>query len=456
MALTKYPEGSLRELWIIAFPLMLNALSMVVMIFADRLFLAHFSAEAHNAAVGATTLGWAFIFGWISLAGISEVFVAQYNGAGMKSRLGEPVWQMIWVSLASIAFFVPLSIWGTRWIFGVGSDAILEREYFQIMVIFGPFYALQAALIGFFIGQGKTRIISWIIIGANIINIALDALLIFGVDGLCEPMGVAGAAIATSMATVFQCFVLLLLFLSRSNRAHHGTGCWRVRWDLLVESVKVGAPMAVFAVFEFSGYGIYYAMMKGQGADYITITGVCQSILILFMFFPEGMNKGTATVVGNLIGARRSHLISKVMVSGYKLNAIFLVALLLSFSFGFPLILEWFLPHANSAFVEEISATLRVGLMITAAYVFFESLRLQFAGVLTAAGDTVFLFLAGVGCVWVLMLLPVYVGVVVYGASVEFALMMWIVYSFFACLLYYFRIGTGKWQTLSITSEIPQ
>src|SRR5258706_90143 len=111
MALTKYEEGSLRELCAIAFPLMISSFSAMTMFFVDRLMLAHYSTEAFNAAVSSMTLGWSFIFGWLILGSISEVFVAQYNGSGQKDRFGEPVWQMIWLGIISIAFFIPFSWW---------------------------------------------------------------------------------------------------------------------------------------------------------------------------------------------------------------------------------------------------------------------------------------------------------------------------------------------------------
>lgn len=53
----------------------------MAMMFVDRLLLARFSLEAHNIAVEAVNLGWAFQNGWISLAAISQIFVAQYVGA---------------------------------------------------------------------------------------------------------------------------------------------------------------------------------------------------------------------------------------------------------------------------------------------------------------------------------------------------------------------------------------
>src|SRR5262245_38661184 len=117
MALTKYQEGSLKELWSISFPLMITSFSVMLMLFVDRLMLAHYGIEAHNAAVTATTLGWAFLFGAGALTGIAEVFVAQYNGANQKQRLGEPVWQMIWLSLGTALCFIPLALWGTNLFF---------------------------------------------------------------------------------------------------------------------------------------------------------------------------------------------------------------------------------------------------------------------------------------------------------------------------------------------------
>ena len=50
-SLTRYPEGSIRELWTISFPLMVSTFAMLFMIFTDRIFLAHYSIDAMNASV---------------------------------------------------------------------------------------------------------------------------------------------------------------------------------------------------------------------------------------------------------------------------------------------------------------------------------------------------------------------------------------------------------------------
>src|SRR5579871_2099171 len=117
-SLTRYPEGSVRELWTISFPLMISTLAMLSMIFTDRIFLAHYSLGALNASVNAGTLAWAFMAGIGMITAMSEVFVAQYNGAKLFDRIGSPVWQMIWFSVFSFLISVPLAIWGAPLFFG--------------------------------------------------------------------------------------------------------------------------------------------------------------------------------------------------------------------------------------------------------------------------------------------------------------------------------------------------
>jgi MATE family multidrug resistance protein len=449
MALTKHEEGSLRELAAISFPLMLSSLSVLFMVFADRWFLAQYSISAHNAAVSATTFAWGFIFGWMSLAGIAEVFVAQYNGAGLRHKLGEPVWQMIWLSVLSWSFFLPVSFWGTDLLFGEGVESVLERDYFRIMVLYGPFYALEGALCSFFVGQGQIKLVTCSVLAANLCNILLDWLLIFGVEGWIPSMGVKGAAIATNMATLLQGLILGAVFLSKRNRLECGTTRWRPRLKPFLECVKIGLPTSIVIVAELTAYGLYYAIMKERGPVHITVAGICQTFIILFFFFAEGSYKATAAIAGNMIGAARSQFISKVMRAGMILNVCFLAFLILCCFFGSGAILEQFLPFAEPQFIEEVKTPLEISLVLFAFYLFFESLRMQAAGILTASGDTVFLLRWGVVLVWSCMLLPVYISIGREGASVIMGAVACVFYSVVAWAVYFWRIKRNLQSTIA-------
>ncbi|WP_420421087.1 MATE family efflux transporter [Simkania sp.] len=152
-------EGSLRQLWKVSCSLMVSFFSMVAMIFCDRLYLANYSASSLSAAVSAGTFWWATTFAVVTLCSMAEVFVAQYNGAKKHQKLGEPVWQMIWLALISIIFFFLLGTVVNDSLYRIGFFNADELAYFKWNNYFAPSFAFLAAISAFFIGQGKTRII---------------------------------------------------------------------------------------------------------------------------------------------------------------------------------------------------------------------------------------------------------------------------------------------------------
>lgn len=446
MALTKYEEGSLRELASLAFPLMLTSFSVMFMLFIDRLMLANYSTSALNAAVNASTLGWAFLIGTSILTGIAEVFVAQYNGAGEKRKLGSPVWQMIWLSLATSILYIPLMFWGGDYLYGAST---MEATYFNWMMIFGPFFPLYAAISAFFIGRGKTALVTLLAIIGNIINIGLDYVLIFGIDGIVQPMGLKGAAIATFAGTLIQIVVLGLVFINKNNRTQYGTSDYQINPKLFWQCIKIGFPGSVFVALELVAWAVFYWQMTKVGEAYITIAGICQSIIILFYFFNEGMTKAIMTVSGNLIGAQKPHLISKALMSGVRLTIIFFTGLLVFFLIYPDWLISKFLPE-NSILTQAFYDSLLNCMFIMVLYLFGEGLRALLWGVLTAAGDTIFLFLSGTLSIWILLVVPVHYLIVKGGGSNELASLICLFYSIGACGVYAWRYVNGKWRAIEL------
>lgn len=447
MALTKHEEGSLRELWAIAFPLMLSSFSVMSMLFVDRVLLARYSTAAFNASVNASTVGWAFVFSWMVLTGIAEVFVAQYNGANQKHKLGEPVWQMIWLSLFSSLFFIPLGIWGGPLLFQLSPYVTLESEYFKWMMLFGPSFTLYTALCSFFVGQGKTYLITAIAIIANVVNAGLDYVLIFGIEGYTPSLGITGAVVATCGSSLFQVVILWIIFLKPIHREENGTANYHFQPDLFLKCLKVGIPSSVFVAIEVFGWAAFYSMMTVMGERYITVAGINQSIVIMFYFFAEGISKATSAIVGNFIGARATHQVAKVVKAGVILNLIFFLILLGVFSCMENTLMTLFLPEASAELVNSMGNTLFICLMCSAFYLFFEGLRYTLSGVLTAAGDTIFLLVAGSLSVWLLFVIPVYLAMMYFGASVETAMYLGVFYSCGVCVIYLWRFLEGHWKT---------
>ena len=208
------------------------------MLFVDRVFLSFYSNEAFNASINASTASWALLVFFLSISSIATtVFVSQYHGTGNKKKQGEMTWQMLWLGLFTIPLFIFISAYAPDWIWPPGR---LEKNYFRWASFFGFAYVLYGAFSGFFIGQGKTKMVSLLSLATNIVNILFDFLLIFGVEGIIPAYGISGAAVATSLSMVFQTVVLGCIFFNRENRETKGTTHWRFKEKAVFERVEGG------------------------------------------------------------------------------------------------------------------------------------------------------------------------------------------------------------------------
>jgi MATE family multidrug resistance protein len=446
MTFNRYPEGSIRQLWLIALPLIMSSLSSMAMLFVDRLVLARLTLEAHNAAVEATNLGWAFLAGWSSLASVTQIFVAQNNGAGQRHLLGHPVWQMIWLGLFSVLIFSPIALWGPTVFFGTDESFEMQRSYFFWMLLFGPSHGLFTALCGFFIGQGKTTITSIAVVVGNLMNSFLCYFLVFGWEGVFPSLGVMGAAIATNTAVIGQILILSCAFFKRSNREVFGTGHWKWNPMLFKQCVRVGLPGAFFSLLEVTGWAIFYKMMASLGKNHLTVAGIVQNILILFNFFGDGLSRAVSTLSGNALGAKRTEAVFKIVRSGFILMSCFAICFALLLWGTHQLIIDWFLDPSLSSEQSLLFSSLVFGLGNAVIYKYLEGIRLVISGALNAAADTFFLLIGGTCSIWLFMVLPIYTFVVRQQGSIEMALGLCSLYTLLAASLYAWRFYSRAWQ----------
>ena len=459
--------GSLKELWALSFPLMISFLSLFAMIFVDRVFLSFYSTATLNAATSAGTFCWAFLLGWTTMASLAEVFVAQYNGSKQFHKLGEPVWQMIWLGAISILFFMPMGIWGGDLIYGTKSPSNLENSYFTITMFFGPASVFLAALTAFFVGQGKTAIIKWLALFGNLINIILDPILIFGIKGVIPSMGINGACIATGIGIIAQVIVMACIFLSKKNQENYKSFDWAFKFKAFKQCVRIGLPPACFIFFELFGWAMFYKMMQQISTTHILVASICQSVLLLFVFFGMGLEKGSAAVAANLIGSERIEKVKNVLISGIKLTAIFTLFIAFFFWMWPELLMNLFFknPQAfdahfqdlnllNSEQLVQIKRLVKIGLIFTGLHMTTEYIRWLLSGILTAAGDTMFLMISGTLCVWLFILAPTYFFIMKPKASVEYAFIIWVGYSLIATSISLIRFYKGKWKRKALVIQL--
>lgn len=447
--LTPYPQGSLRELWQISFPLIISLMSASLMLFLDRLFLAHDSLTALNAAAHAGALVQFLQFWAIATVSIAEVFVGRYNGAGRKEKLGQPIWQMIWFSLGTFILYIPIGLWAGPYVFLNETYQEQEIAFFQILTCFIPFSSLSAAVAAFYIGQGKVKFVTGMMLLANGLNILLDIILIFGVSPWIPPMGIAGAAWGTGIAQMCQAIVLLIAFLWPVNQQRYGTGRWQFNKRLFRSCLYIGLPNAVAHSLEILVWVLIFDLMAQLGSDYMTVVAISQSILFLFTFMTEGISKGATAIASNFMGSQQQHLVWKLLVSGVKFYVGMFVLLggLLVWHPDF--LFQWFLPEAH-LLSPATHETLCAACFWVWIFFFFDGISWLLIGLLTAAGDTRFVMKVGGAGPLLFALLPVYLFVFKWGASPHITWLLIAMYALVSALIYFWRFRSEKWKEVAL------
>ena len=92
-------QASLKELWLLSYPLIITMAAQVVMQFADRMFLAWHSHEALAACVPAGALALTFASMFMGVASYTSVFVSQYHAKKKFASVTISLWQGVLISV---------------------------------------------------------------------------------------------------------------------------------------------------------------------------------------------------------------------------------------------------------------------------------------------------------------------------------------------------------------------
>jgi MATE family multidrug resistance protein len=425
-----YGLGSLKETLMLSLPLMLTALTLYLIYVVDRFILACHSLDALNAGVQVSALTWAIWGGITIMAGMSEISIAQCRLMQALS-IGKAIWNSIWLCVLSCALLTPIAIGFAHRLYPTGST---EYDYFFWSMVFGVFQPLSYALSTFFVGLGKTRLVLFLSLATVVWNGLFDYLLIFGIPGWIPSLGAKGVAIAGGLSLGLQTALLLLVFLRKKNRRSYGTGDWKPDVDVFIKSMKIAGPMGILYNLELWGWSIFYTMMAKTSSLHITISSLCQSVVLLFTFISEGLYRGTLLQANKCLAFDLDKPLKRIFNSA-------LIILCASFCLQILVLLinPKFVLNSVSPPTEEIQSllpTFTICAALAFIYVFFQGMQWILSGFLCAVGQTLPVMVVGSCCLFGLLVFPTYFMIQSNGYPVEWAWILVVFYTISCCSFY--------------------
>jgi len=376
----------LRELWQLAWPLVMTQLGFMMLGVVDTLLLGHLSVEALGASALANMWGWGSLaLGMGAVLGMDPLVSQAHgdrDGAGAALALQRGIVVAVAMSIPVTAFW---ALTGPGLVL-LGQDPVIASMAQTYNAIRAPsvvFFLVFTALRSWLSGRSLVAPAMWVSVFVNVLNLFFGWALIFGRLGFPR-LELAGAAWVASLVTVAQ--PLLLIWLIRAARLHDGA--WRP-WDRrsferrgLAQILRLGLPVGV--QFSLEGWAWSLSTMMAGWIGSAALAGhiIVLNLASLSFQLPLGIGLAASVRVGNQIGAadlpgaRRSATVSLALGAGVMLLFGLLFATLAA---------ELPLLYTTDADVIALAALV---LPIAGAFQLFDGTQVVAGGILRGAGRT--------------------------------------------------------------------
>ena len=452
-AASKAP-GSYRDVLRVSMPIVVSMTTTVVMTFTDRVFLANYSIDAIAAALPAGIIAYVFLIFFADTAGYASVIIAQYTGAGALQRVGSALWQAIYFAFISWLIMVGLSFGSGPLFRLIGHSAEiqqLEEIYFRVLCLGSGIHIIGMSLSSFFTGRGVTRPVMIIYIIAMLMNVPLDYALIYGI-WIFPELGILGAALATVFSWTTATLMLGLFVFARENNRTFKT--WQNRQfdaDLFRRLLRFGVPSSLQFSLDVFAFSFFVLMVGRIGKVELVVTNIAISLDSVSFRPLSGFALGASTLVGQALGRNRPDEAVAAARATMVIVASYTAVFILTFVFVPQPLLELFRPRDISP--ESFAAIKDMGVVVlrfVAAYLLLDGLYMISTAVLKGAGDTRFIMWSmGVLSVFG-MILPIYIGIEVFGGGLYFAWGCTVFFLLQLATITCWRFYQGKWKTMRV------
>lgn len=301
-----FPEHSIfsdnTRLLALALPMILANITTPLLGLVDTAVLGHMALPAMlaGASIGAlilTQIYWVCGFLRMSSTGLSAQAKGSENAPEQSAKV---LWQTIAVAgllgLVVVVLQTPILAVGKGLAQPNGEVALHMQAYFSVRVWGAPAAMLNLALVGWLVGQQKTKAVMTIQIIGNLLNAFLDLLLVFGFD-----LSVTGVALASVMAEYSMAIMGLVVALQlvkgvSLRKAWFNSAARKVllklNRDMLLRNLALQLCLAFLTI---------------QGARYGEVPAAVNAILMQFFVLIalglDGIAYGVEALVGEAKGA---------------------------------------------------------------------------------------------------------------------------------------------------------
>ncbi len=395
-----YTTGSINKaIVLLAIPMILEMAMESLFAVVDAFFVAKVSADA-IATVGLTESVITLVYSvGIGLSMAPVAMISRYIGEGKKEKASKVVLQAVYLAIAvSLLLGIPGVIFAPDILRMMGgSESLISTGATYTRIMFGSNIVIMLLFLlnGIFRGAGDAAFAMQSLWVANIINIILDPLFIFGYGPFPE-MGVTGAAVATTIGRGIGVGFQLWILLSGRSTVKFYLQKLKPDWTILRKLGNIAATGAGQFLIASASWIFLMRIISRYGSE--AISGYTIAIrLIIFTLLPSwGLANAAATLVGQNLGAKQPDRAATSVWRSANMSMLFLFIVSLIYFIAARPLIQFF--TLDPVIVEYGISSLRI---FAIGYVFF-AYGMVISQAFNGAGDTRTPTLINFICFWLM------------------------------------------------------
>lgn len=377
----------------LAFPIVLSQLGQISVSLIDNMMVGHVgTTELAAASFANSVFTVGLVFGMGLTFGTTPLVGKAFGDKDLKTMV-------VWLK-NSIVSHVVAAVVLTALMFGVYLALPLLGQAPEVLSLAQPYFILLClsyfpfilffSFKQFFEGIGNTKMAMQITLLANVVNVVVNYLFIFGKFGFPE-MGLNGAGLGTLVSRVLMP-VLFVYYISRKSRYTDYFSLARfekISKQRIVQLFKIGIPIAFQLIVEVTAFGIGAIMMGWLGESPLAAHQVALGLASFTYMISLGVSQANTIRVSHQMGLRDYASMKSAAMASTHLVLVFMLLMALVFIGGknvLPLL------FTSDAGVIKVAANL---LIVAAIFQLFDGLQVVMLSTLRGMADvTVPMFIA--------------------------------------------------------------
>ena len=332
-----FTSGSIRKaVFLLSVPMVLEMLMESIFVLVDIAFVSMVSVNA-VATIGLTesviTLVYAVAIG-LSMA--ATAVVARRTGEKDRKGANEAAVQVIILGCITAVIVGIIGVLFPKEILSLmgGEPDLIQEGYKYTQILIGGNITIFLLFLinAVFRGAGDASVAMWVLLIANVLNIILDPIFIFGL-GPIKAYGVEGAAIATTIGRGTAVIIQLFILFYGWSKIKITIRDIVFRSKVMINIIKVSLGGIGQFLIGTSSWVFLMRIMAEFGSEALAGYVIAIRVMMFTLMSSWGMSNAAATLVGQNLGAGNPDRAEKSVWLTSKYNACFMLMVSLIYLF---------------------------------------------------------------------------------------------------------------------------